>query len=309
MHTRSIGAILHLFAERINGIAPDADMYHEYIADGPNESKSDEQNPQYLLYRSLLRFFWTNDYALIDSMNRIAVQHHKSIFYGIIDLIYNHLLMHLFYIREPERTHALNDTLLETLKTIGYLNRLKIIPPAVFVTVAELFAEQSDAVLLKQYIELNLVKVQPAFQKSLYHLSLGILHQTTGRFSESFSCLSQITGTDPGITITVKILFIQLCYEMYDDADLTRKCESVRLFVKRHTELPNLTRESIITFRRCIMQLARLRGSCCEEIEQFITSVKNEQMVYNRHWILKKAGEINAESTLKNRFQENIILI
>ncbi len=288
---RLIGVILDLFAHRTNGTQPAANSsaaISEYGRLGRNSAKD---HPSLFMLSSLICYFQTNDYSVIDAMNNCAEKNHGKIFYGIIDLVYNYLLNDLFFVQEYERSGSANASMLRTLRVTGYLKRLKIIPPAVFVTVAELFASRMEAASLKKHIEANLVKVNPDFRDSLYHLSLGILYKSAGKFKEAYSSLSLVGNIDAGITLTVKMLFTQIAYETGNEADLTRQCESIRFFIKRHSELHERALINAETFRHNVLLLSRLWKDDEGTTEKFIQSLKNEPAFYYRTWMVKKAEE------------------
>lgn len=239
-------------------------------------------------FAELLCFFNIDNTHKLIEFTQVNI---SKISYGILDMVYNSLFNYL-YMHDILKNSAMTLIVLEDIEKIGTLGRRRIITPLQFLFLTKLISKSKSREHIEVQLEKFSLNLHSDYREYAYSISLAMIKMSIGEFQEALTILSPLPQSDSYTGLTVRLLILQIKYELKYLKHIKAEIDAVRHYIRRRTAIPLVILESVKTFLSYYNRLLSLAKKRSPDINLFLAEAESDEPCFSRDWIIKKALEI-----------------
>ncbi len=219
-------------------------------------------------------------------------QNLSNLHYGTIDFVYNTLFSFLLQEKDIYGESDYSTLSYSDLKEFGILDRQKMISPLNYLYITILHSQLLAGKPENYYSKVVKNKLNPNQKESLYCIALAILNMSKGNYQEALGHLSLASSKNYYIFITIKMLGLQINYELMNIKYLDKEIDALKHFLNRRNEIPDLIKTEVRMFLVHFRHLTLISKANESVIKEFKGKVINEAHCSYKEWLLQKADEL-----------------
>lgn len=233
----------------------------------------------------------------IYELSSFILKNHSRIFYGITDLIFNLLLEYAVfkYNAGNEIDRRSYNKLIESMDKTGFIERCKLIPPMSFIAITILYSSTEENDYADRFVRKYISHLNETLRNNVFYSSKALLSFSEKEYDKAVIHLTKVETGDFNLHIFAKTLLIQTYYELGLLLEVNKASDTLKRYIYRKTEIPEITKEASLSFLHYIQKLITLKKNMFTKSENLRKKIETERMLIRKLWLTEKALEIEEE--------------
>jgi tetratricopeptide (TPR) repeat protein len=143
-------------------------------------------------------------------------------------------------------------------------------------------------------------RLESSIRQDAYYYNIARILHARGKNEEALKYLARVISTHHPIKAVVKVIELQILYELNDIDTTELKLDSLRHFFTRNEEMNNSMRESLKNFHRTYSMLFKVKSGegkhTAAEIRKFLSGKRQS---FSMEWLKEKIEELESRKSKK----------
>ena len=145
----------------------------------------------------------------------------------------------------------------------------------------------------EKFIENHTNELQPEYVDNMKYFSMAVVKFGRGDFEESLQYVSKVKYDLVRLKTDVKFLMLKIYYELNLEDPAYFLIDTFKHYASDSKEISEDTRISVKNFLKYYTQLLKMKSTPkSSEVEFSRTTIKNENLIYHKDWLMDKVSEL-----------------